>query len=108
MWRGEEMSQGMFIVSGPPGKLRDVKDQPDAYGRPDKWQVRNVLRGLPEEYRRDCSCTGEDHDYFCPDPEGFRPASIPDAREALKGFDPIWQELLGVLERDPNAFLVVR
>jgi hypothetical protein len=104
------MSQGPIIVSGPPGQMssRKYDNGPDVYGLAEKWDVLNALHGLDLIYRRDCSCKGEQHDYMCPDPEGSRPVSIEAAREALKPFRPEWQEVLTILETDPDAFIVVR
>lgn len=104
------MSQGPVIVSGPPGRMsgRKYEDGPDVYGLVEKWDALNALRKLETVYRRDCYCTGEKHDYMCPDPEGSRPASIEAAREALRPFRPEWQAVLTILETDPDAFIVVR
>lgn len=102
------MSQGPIIVSGEAGKMKEVADQPEAYGYSDKWEFLGVLDLLPAEHRRDCSCTGEQHDYFCSEMDGVRPVSVEDAKKAVENLSPIWQDVLTFLEKDPDAFIVVR
>lgn len=79
-----------------------------AYSHRDKGEFYGIVLSLPHVSRRDCPCKGENHDPYCADTEGCRPVSIEEARKAVAHLHPVWQEILSVLEKEPDAFIVWR
>ena len=104
------MSQGPVIISGPPGHMSDVDDQPDVYGLVEKWEVLRILSLGPTATRRECLCAENQpfHRYGCPDGDAFRPLFIPATRAMITKYNPLWQDFLNVLEKNPDAFITIR
>jgi hypothetical protein len=99
------MSYGPVLRTRSRGRTDTVEDQPDVYGRRDKWDFQNALLALPLLWRYDCGCPADKHYYGCPMDGGCRPESIPDARSAIARLDPVWREVLDALDADPEAYI---